>query len=137
MAGNTFGRNFVVTTWGESHGPAVGVVIDGCPAGLEISTEIIQAELDRRRPGTSAHATPRREPDQGRILSGVYQGRTLGTPICIVIDNRDVRSGDYDDLADKFRPGHADLTYHLKYGLRDHRGGGRASARETAARVAA
>ncbi len=137
MAGNTFGQIWRVTTFGESHGPAIGAVIDGCPAGLPLDEATVQAELDRRRPGQGAFASPRREPDQVRLLSGVFEGKTLGTPIGLVIDNRDVRSADYDDLRDKFRPGQADVTYYQKYGLRDHRGGGRASARETAARVAA
>jgi chorismate synthase len=137
MAGNTFGRIWRVTTFGESHGPAIGAVIDGCPAGLAISEAVIQAELDRRRPGRGAFASPRREPDKVRLLSGVFEGLTLGTPIGLVIENTDVKSADYDDLRDKFRPGQADVTYYQKYGHRDHRGGGRASARETAARVAA
>jgi chorismate synthase len=137
MAGNTFGSVFRVTTWGESHGPAVGAVIDGCPPLLPLSPADIQAELARRRPGVQAHATARREPDQVEILSGVFQGLTTGTAISLLIANRDVRSRDYDDLAEVFRPGHGDFTYQAKYGIRDHRGGGRASARETAARVAA
>ncbi len=137
MAGNTFGRLFRVTTWGESHGPAVGAVIDGCPPGLELSPADIEAELARRRPGVQAHASARREPDTVEILSGVFEGRTTGTPISLLIANRDVRSQDYDELAEVFRPGHGDITYLAKYGIRDHRGGGRASARETAARVAA
>lgn len=137
MAGNTFGRLFRVTTWGESHGPAIGAVIDGCPPGLELSPADIEAELARRRPGVQAHASARREPDKVEILSGVFEGRTTGTPISLFIANRDVRSRDYDELAEVFRPGHGDITYLAKYGIRDHRGGGRASARETAARVAA
>lgn len=137
MAGNTFGRLFRVTTWGESHGPAIGAVVDGCPPGLELSPADIEAELARRRPGVQAHASARREPDKVEILSGVFEGRTTGTPISLFIANRDVRSRDYDELAEVFRPGHGDITYLAKYGLRDHRGGGRASARETAARVAA
>ncbi|MEJ5328551.1 MAG: chorismate synthase [Desulfobaccales bacterium] len=137
MAGNTFGRLFRVTTWGESHGPAIGAVVDGCPPNLELSPSDIEAELARRRPGVQAHASARREPDRVEILSGVFEGRTTGTPISLVIANRDVRSRDYDELAEVFRPGHGDITYLAKYGIRDHRGGGRASARETAARVAA
>lgn len=137
MAGNTFGRLFRVTTWGESHGPAIGAVIDGCPPGLELSPAEIEAELARRRPGVQSHASARREPDKVEILSGVFEGRTTGTPISLLIANRDVRSQDYDELAEVFRPGHGDITYLAKYGIRDHRGGGRASARETAARVAA
>jgi chorismate synthase len=137
MAGNTFGQVWRVTTFGESHGPAIGAVIDGCPAGLPLDEKVIQAELDRRRPGQGAFASPRREPDRVRLLSGVFDQKTLGTPIGLLIENRDVRSADYDDLRDKYRPGQADVTYFQKYGRRDHRGGGRASARETAARVAA
>jgi len=137
MAGNTFGQVFRVTTWGESHGPALGAVIDGCPPRLPLSAAGIGEELARRRPGVQAHATSRREPDQVEILSGVFEGLTTGTPISLIIYNRDVRSQDYDALRDVFRPGHGDFTYQAKYGLRDHRGGGRASARETAARVAA
>ncbi len=137
MPGNTFGHLFRVTTWGESHGPALGAVIDGCPPRLELSAADIEAELARRRPGVQAHATTRREPDQVEILSGVFQGLTTGTPISLIIYNRDVRSRDYDELAEVFRPGHGDFTYQAKYGIRDHRGGGRASARETVARVAA
>jgi chorismate synthase len=137
VAGNTFGRLFRVTTWGESHGPALGAVIDGCPPRLPLSVLDIQAELARRRPGVQAHASSRREPDQVEILSGVLDGLTTGTPISLIIYNRDVKSQDYDDLRLVFRPGHGDFTYQAKYGIRDHRGGGRASARETAARVAA
>jgi chorismate synthase len=137
MAGNTFGQVFRVTTWGESHGPALGAVIDGCPPRLRLSAADLEEELARRRPGVQAHATPRREPDQVEILSGVFEGLTTGTPISLVIYNRDVRSKDYDALREVFRPGHGDFTYLAKYGIRDHRGGGRASARETAARVAA
>ncbi len=137
MAGNTFGHLFRVTTWGESHGPALGAVIDGCPPRLELAAADIEAELARRRPGVQAHATTRREPDKVEILSGVFQGLTTGTPISLIIYNRDVRSRDYDELAEVFRPGHGDFTYQAKYGIRDHRGGGRASARETVARVAA
>jgi chorismate synthase len=137
MAGNTFGQVFRVTTWGESHGPALGAVIDGCPPRLPLSAADLEEELARRRPGVQAHATPRREPDQVEILSGVFEGQTTGTPISLIIYNRDVRSRDYDALREVYRPGHGDFTYQAKYGLRDHRGGGRASARETAARVAA
>ncbi len=137
MPGNTFGRVFRVTTWGESHGPAVGVVVDGCPAGLEISEEDIQVELDRRRPGQSAITTQRKEPDKVEILSGVFQGRTLGTPISLMVKNVDVISKSYEDIKEVYRPGHADYTYEVKYGVRDYRGGGRASARETVGRVAA
>lgn len=137
MAGNTFGRLFRVTTWGESHGPALGAVIDGCPPRLSLSSEDIEAELARRRPGVQAHASSRREPDKVEILSGVFEGLTTGTPISLIIYNRDVKSQDYDELRRVFRPGHGDFTYQAKYGIRDHRGGGRASARETAARVAA
>jgi chorismate synthase len=137
MAGNTFGQVFRVTTWGESHGPALGAVIDGCPPRIPLSAADLEEELARRRPGVQAHATPRREPDQVEILSGVFQGQTTGTPLSLIIYNRDVRSQDYDALREVFRPGHGDFTYQAKYGLRDHRGGGRASARETVARVAA
>lgn len=137
MSGNTFGKLFTVTTFGESHGPALGAIVDGCPPGLELSEEDIQKDLDRRRPGQSRHTTQRREPDRVRILSGVFEGKTTGTPIGLVIENVDQRSKDYTELADRFRPGHADYTYTQKYGFRDWRGGGRASARETAARVAA
>jgi chorismate synthase len=137
MAGNTFGQVFRVTTWGESHGPALGAVIDGCPPRVPLSAGDLEEELARRRPGVQAHATPRREPDQVEILSGVFEGLTTGTPISLIIYNRDVSSRDYDPLREVFRPGHGDFTYQAKYGLRDHRGGGRASARETVARVAA
>ncbi|MHB8067544.1 MAG: chorismate synthase [Desulfobaccales bacterium] len=137
MAGNTFGQVFRVTTWGESHGPALGAVIDGCPPRIPLSAADLEEELARRRPGVQAHATPRREPDQVEILSGIFEGWTTGTPISLVVYNRDVRSRDYDALKEVFRPGHGDFTYQAKYGLRDHRGGGRASARETVARVAA
>ncbi|OGP69184.1 MAG: chorismate synthase [Deltaproteobacteria bacterium RBG_13_60_28] len=137
MAGNTFGEVFRVTTWGESHGPALGAVIDGCPPRISLSPGDLEEELARRRPGVQAHATPRREPDKVEILSGVFEGLTTGTPISLIIYNRDVRSQDYDALRDVFRPGHGDFTYQAKYGLRDHRGGGRAAARETVARVAA
>ena len=137
MSFNTFGRMFRVTTWGESHGPALGATVDGCPPGIEIDAAYIQSFLDRRRPGQSKHTTQRKEPDAVRILSGVFEGRTTGTPIQLMIENTDQRSKDYGDIAQTFRPGHADITYHQKYGLRDYRGGGRSSARETAARVAA
>jgi len=137
MSMNTFGHIFRVTTWGESHGPALGATVDGCPPGIEISEEFIQVFLDRRRPGQSSMTTQRQEPDRVRILSGTFEGRTTGTPIQLMIENTDQRSKDYGEIARQFRPGHADITYHLKYGLRDPRGGGRSSARETAARVAA
>lgn len=137
MAGNTFGRLFTVATFGESHGPAIGCVVDGCPPGLELGEDDIQADLERRRPGKTRHTSQRREPDRARILSGVYEGRTTGAPIALVIENVDQRPRDYAKIADKFRPGHADYAYFRKYGRRDPRGGGRASARETAARVAA
>jgi chorismate synthase len=137
MAGNTFGQLFTVTSFGESHGPALGCVVDGCPPGMPLSEEDIQIDLDRRRPGTSRHVTQRREPDQVKILSGVYEGKTTGTPIGLLIENQDQRSQDYSNIAQSFRPGHADYTYLQKYGLRDPRGGGRSSARETVVRVAA
>jgi len=137
MSGNTFGKLFTVTTFGESHGPALGAIVDGCPPGLELSEADIQPDLDRRRPGTSRYTTQRNEPDQVRILSGVFEGKTTGTPIGLLIENTDQRSRDYDKIKDSFRPGHADYTYHQKYGIRDYRGGGRSSARETAMRVAA
>ena len=137
MSGNTFGTLFTVTSFGESHGPAIGCVVDGCPPGLEISEADIQAELDRRKPGTSRHVTQRREPDTVEILSGVFEGKTTGTPIALLIRNQDQRSKDYGNIAQSFRPGHADYTYTQKYGFRDYRGGGRSSARETAVRVAA
>ena len=137
MSGNTLGRLFCVTSFGESHGPAIGCVVDGCPPGLELSESDIQAQLDRRRPGTSRHVTQRREPDTVEILSGVFEGKTTGSPIALLIRNEDQRSKDYGNIADTFRPGHADYTYWQKYGIRDHRGGGRSSARETAVRVAA
>jgi chorismate synthase len=136
MPGNTFGSLFRITTWGESHGPALGAVIDGCPPGIPLTTEDIQHDLERRRPGKGL-TSPRREPDRVEILSGVFQGVTTGTPISLIIYNRDVRSKDYNELAAVYRPGHADRTYEQKYGIRDWRGGGRSSARETAARVAA
>jgi chorismate synthase len=137
MSHNSFGHLFRVTTWGESHGPAIGCVVDGCPPRLALSESDIQPWLDRRRPGQSRFTTQRQEPDQVRILSGVFEGQTTGTPIALVIDNVDQRSKDYGEIATRFRPGHADLTYELKYGIRDYRGGGRSSARETAMRVAA
>ena len=137
MSGNTFGTLFTVTSFGESHGPAIGCVVDGCPPGLEISEADIQAELDRRKPGTSRHVTQRREPDTVEILSGVFDGKTTGTPIGLLIRNQDQRSKDYGNIAVTFRPGHADYAYTQKYGFRDYRGGGRSSARETAVRVAA
>ena len=137
MSGNTFGTLFTVTSFGESHGPAIGCVVDGCPPGLELCAADIQAEVDRRKPGTSRHVTQRREPDAVEILSGVFEGKTTGTPIALLIRNQDQRSKDYGNIADTFRPGHADYTYTQKYGFRDYRGGGRSSARETAVRVAA
>src|SRR2546423_7248457 len=137
MSGNTFGKLFCVTSFGESHGPAIGCVIDGCPPGLLLKAADIQRELDRRKPGTSRHVTQRRESDTVEILSGVFEGKTSGTPIALLIRNEDQRSKDYSNIADTFRPGHADYTYWQKYGIRDYRGGGRQSARETAVRVAA
>jgi chorismate synthase len=137
MSGNTIGTLFRVTSFGESHGPAIGCVVDGCPPGLALDEADIQRDLDRRRPGTSRHVTQRREPDAVEILSGVFEGRTTGTPIALLIRNQDSRSKDYANIAATFRPGHADYTYWQKYGIRDHRGGGRQSARETAVRVAA
>ena len=137
MSLNTFGHLFRVTTWGESHGPAIGCTVDGCPPGLMLSEADLQPWLDRRRPGTSKFTTQRQEADQVRILSGVFEGRTTGTPIQLMIENTDQRSKDYGEIAQSFRPGHADITYHQKYGVRDYRGGGRSSARETASRVAA
>ena len=137
MAGNTFGQAFTLTTFGESHGVAIGAVVDGCPPGLALSESDLQRDLDRRRPGQSKYTTQRREPDEVRILSGVFEGLTTGTAIGLAIDNVDQRSRDYGKIKDQFRPAHADFTYHAKYGIRDYRGGGRASARETAMRVAA
>lgn len=134
---NIFGKLFSITTFGESHGPAIGVVIDGCPAGLVIDEDFIQSELDRRKPGQSKITTQRKEDDTFKILSGVFEGKATGTPIAIVIENQDQRSKDYSHIAETFRPSHADYTYEAKYGIRDYRGGGRSSARETAARVAA
>ncbi len=137
MPGNSFGTIFRITTWGESHGPAVGVVLDGCPSGLEISVDEIQYELDRRRPGQSKITTQRKEHDKVEILSGVFEGKTLGTPISLMVRNTDAISKSYEDIKDTYRPGHADYTYDEKYGFRDHRGGGRSSNRETVGRVAA
>lgn len=137
MAGNTFGQLFTVTTFGESHGKALGCIIDGCPPGLTLSEDDIQLDLNRRKPGTSRHVTQRREADEVEILSGVFEGKTTGTPIGLLIRNTDQRSKDYGNIAESFRPGHADYTYWHKYGIRDYRGGGRSSARETAMRVAA
>jgi chorismate synthase len=137
MSGNSIGKSFVVTSFGESHGSAIGCIVDGCPPGLELSEQDLQHDLDRRKPGQSRHTTQRRESDEVRILSGTFEGKTTGTPICLLINNQDQRSKDYSDIKDKFRPGHADYTYMHKYGFRDYRGGGRSSARETAMRVAA
>lgn len=137
MSGNSFGRLFVLTTFGESHGPAIGGIVDGCPPGLALSEDDLQLQLERRRPGTSRHTSQRREPDRVRILSGLFEGRTTGAPIGLLIENEDARSRDYEELADRFRPGHADWSWWKKYGVRDPRGGGRSSARETAVRVAA
>jgi chorismate synthase len=137
MSGNSFGKLFTVSTFGESHGPALGCVVDGCPPGIELCEADLQGDLDRRKPGTSRHTTQRREPDEVRILSGVFEGRTTGTPIGLLIENTDQRSKDYSNIADTFRPAHADYVYSHKYGFRDYRGGGRSSARETAMRVAA
>jgi len=137
MSLNTFGHLFRVTTWGESHGPALGATVDGCPPGVPVDEGALQHWLDRRKPGTSKYTTQRREADAVRILSGVFDGQTTGTPVQLMIENTDQRSKDYGDIAEKFRPGHADITYWQKYGIRDYRGGGRSSARETAARVAA
>lgn len=137
MSGNTFGKLFTVTTFGESHGLALGGIVDGCPPGMELSEEDLQRDLDLRKPGTSRHTTQRKEPDQVRILSGTFEGKTTGTPIGLMIENVDQKSKDYTNIKDSFRPGHADYTYQQKYGIRDYRGGGRSSARETAMRVAA
>jgi chorismate synthase len=137
MSGNSFGKLFTVTSFGESHGPAIGCIVDGCPPGLALSEADLQSDLDRRKPGQSRHTTQRREADEVQILSGVFEGQTTGTPIGLIIHNTDQRSKDYSEIMDRFRPGHADYTYQQKYGLRDYRGGGRSSARETAMRVAA
>ncbi len=137
MSGNTFGKLFTVTSFGESHGPALGCVVDGCPPGLELCEADLQTDVERRRSGTSHFTSQRREPDSVRILSGVFEGRTTGTPIGLLVENQDQRSRDYEKIKDRFRPGHADYTYQQKYGLRDYRGGGRSSARETVMRVAA
>jgi chorismate synthase len=137
MSGNSIGKLFTVTTFGESHGLALGAIVDGCPPGMPLTEEDLQLDLDRRKPGTSRHTTQRREPDQVRIMSGVFEGKTTGTPIGLIIENTDQRSKDYSNIAETFRPGHADITYQQKYGFRDYRGGGRSSARETAMRVAA
>ena len=137
MPGNAFGKLFKITTWGESHGRGIGVIIDGCPPNIPLSEELIQAYLDKRKPGSSTASTTRKEPDQVLILSGLFEGQTTGTPISIMIENKDPKSAEYKPYADLYRPGHGDFTYHKKYGIRDWRGGGRASARETAARVAA
>lgn len=137
MSGNTFGKLFTVTTFGESHGLALGAIVDGCPPGMALTEADLQLDLDRRKPGTSRHTTQRREADQVKILSGVFEGKTTGTPIGLLIENTDQRSKDYGKIQEQFRPAHADYTYQQKYGIRDHRGGGRSSARETAMRVAA
>ena len=137
MSFNTFGKIFRFTTWGESHGPAIGCIVDGCPPNIPLSEKDIQKDMDRRRPGNSKFVSQRKESDKIEILSGVFNGRTTGTPISILIANEDKRSRDYESIKNKFRPGHADFTYFKKYGIRDYRGGGRQSARETPARVAA
>ena len=137
MSGNTFGKLFTVTSFGESHGKAIGCIVDGCPPGIEISEADLQVDLDRRKPGTSRYTTQRKEADEVKILSGVFEGQTTGTPIALIIENTDQRSKDYSNIADTFRPAHADYAYMQKYGVRDYRGGGRSSARETAMRVAA
>lgn len=137
MPGNSFGSVFKITTFGESHGKAIGVTIDGCPPMIDLNESIIQKLMDRRKPGSSFASTARKEDDVAKILSGTFQGKTTGTPIMVIIENKDAKSRDYTDIADVFRPGHGDITYHKKYGIRDYRGGGRSSARETAARVAA
>src|SRR5262245_6591083 len=134
MAGNSFGDLFRITTFGESHGPMIGVVIDGCPAGLSIDIDFVQSELDRRRPGQSSITTQRRESDKVTFVSGIHEGKTTGAPVAAYVLNENQREKDYENLKDAFRPSHADFTYHVKYGIRDHRGGGRSSARETAAR---
>jgi len=137
MSGNTIGKLFTVTTFGESHGPALGCIVDGCPPGLELSESDLQGDVNRRRTGTSHFVSQRKEADAVRILSGVFEGKTTGTPIGILVENTDQRSRDYEKIKDRFRPGHADYTYNQKYGFRDYRGGGRSSARETVVRVAA
>ena len=137
MAGSGFGTNFRITTWGETHGAGVGVVVDGCPAGLPLEREDVQKYLDRRKPGQSKYTTQRKEGDQVEILSGIFEGRTTGTPISMVVYNKDQRSKDYSNIKDIYRPGHADFTFDMKYGFRDYRGGGRSSGRETIGRVAA
>lgn len=137
MAGSGFGTNFRITTWGETHGAGVGVVVDGCPAGLSLDREDVQKYLDRRKPGQSKYTTQRKEGDQVEILSGVFEGKTTGTPISMVVYNKDQRSKDYSNIKDVYRPGHADFTFDMKYGFRDYRGGGRSSGRETIGRVAA
>ena len=137
MSGNTFGKNFRITTFGESHGKALGVVIDGCPAGIDFDLAFIQSEMDRRRPGGTSIGTQRDEKDRIEVLSGVFEGKTEGTPIALMLFNNDQKSHDYSQIKDIFRPGHADYTYFMKYGIRDYRGGGRSSGRETSARVAA
>ena len=137
MSFNTFGKLFRFTTWGESHGPAIGCVVDGCPPNIQINEKDIQLELNKRKPGQSKFTTQRKEDDKVHILSGVFEGKTTGTPISLIIYNKDMRSRDYETIKNKFRPGHADYTYFKKYGIRDYRGGGRQSARETASRVAA
>ena len=137
MSFNTFGKFFRFTTWGESHGPAIGCIIDGCPPNIQIRAEDIQKELNKRRPGQSKFVTQRKEKDLVQIMSGVFEGKTTGTPISLIIYNQDQKSRDYETIKSKFRPGHADYTYFMKYGIRDYRGGGRSSARETASRVAA
>lgn len=137
MSGNTIGKLFTVTSFGESHGPAIGAIVDGCPPGMKLSEADIQPDMDRRRPGTSRHHSPRREPDEVKILSGLFEGVTTGTPIGLLVENTNQKTKDYSDIKNKFRPGHADYTYQQKYGIRDYRGGGRSSARETAMRVAA
>ena len=137
MNGSSFGTSFKITTFGESHGAALGVVVDGCPAGIPLTAEYIQTFLNRRKPGQNVYATPRKENDLVEILSGVFDGKTTGTPIALLIRNETQRSGDYSEIASYYRPGHADFTFDAKYGFRDYRGGGRSSGRETAARVAA
>ena len=137
MAGSTFGKNFQITTWGESHGKGIGVVVDGCPAGLTIDEQTIQAYLNRRKPGQTRYSTPRKENDEVEILSGVFEGKTTGTPISLMVINADQRSKDYSNIMNVYRPGHADFGFETKYGFRDYRGGGRSSGRETLARVAA